>query len=89
MRLTDDEADPHAIGAFVDEALIRVLGSAAPVTREARLREDLGLDSLDAIQLLIEAEDRFGVVVPDDIARGLVTVQDVVALLCAACAEAE
>ena len=38
----------------------------------------LGLDSLDAADLLFAVEDVFGVVVPDEGAQSMKTVQDVV-----------
>ena len=40
--------------------------------------EQLGIDSLDAADLLFAFEDDFGIVVPDDVARSLKTVGDVV-----------
>jgi acyl carrier protein len=40
----------------------------------SRFSEDLGLDSLSAVELLVEVEDRFGVVVTDEEAAHLATV---------------
>jgi acyl carrier protein len=40
--------------------------------------EQLGIDSLDAADLLFKFEDEFGIVVPDDVARSLRSVGDVV-----------
>ena len=40
--------------------------------------EQLGVDSLDAADLLFTFEDTFGVVVPDDAAQSMKSVRDVV-----------
>ncbi len=40
--------------------------------------QDLGLDSLDTIVLLSELEDQFKISIPDDRARSIRTVRDVV-----------
>lgn len=47
------------------------------VPPSARLVEDLGVDSLDAVALLIQIEEEFEVVIPDATARELRTVADV------------
>ena len=44
---------------------------------EARLREDLDLDSLDAADMLVLIEKRFGVRMNDEIARTFRTLGDV------------
>ena len=36
------------------------------VTDDARLEEDLGIDSLTLVEIVVGAEDRFGLVIPDD-----------------------
>ena len=40
--------------------------------------EELGLDSLDAFEVLYALEQEFNVVIPDEAARGLRTVGDIV-----------
>ena len=40
--------------------------SADEVTPEARIQEDLGLDSLDAVELSIMLEEKHGVSIPED-----------------------
>jgi acyl carrier protein len=47
------------------------------ITERARLLEDLGLDSLEQVELAIELEDRLGVIVTDSAAERLRTVGDV------------
>jgi acyl carrier protein len=48
------------------------------VTRDARLGEQLGADSLDAVQLTIELEEAFGIEIPDEDAQQLIRVGHVI-----------
>jgi acyl carrier protein len=48
------------------------------VTRDARFREDLGADSLDLVELIMEFEERFGETISDEDAQKLQTVGQVV-----------
>ena len=52
--------------------------NAEQVTPEAKFIEDLGADSLDIVELVMEFEEEFGVEVPDSDAEKLLTVGDVV-----------
>jgi acyl carrier protein len=47
------------------------------VTPEARLIEDLGVDSLDTLEMLMNLEDEYGIQIPNEDAQKLITVQDV------------
>jgi len=49
----------------------------ASVTRDTRLREDLDLGSLQAVTLVMDLEDEFGMVVEDEELEALVTVGDI------------
>jgi len=51
------------------------------ITLESRLSEDLGADSLDAVELIMALEDEFNVTVPDDVAQAMKTVNDIVSFL--------
>lgn len=51
------------------------------VRLEASLIDDLGLDSLDAVELSIAMEDEFDLQLDDDQVKQLVTVADVLALV--------
>ena len=55
--------------------------SAGSVTPESRIKEDLGADSLDVLQLLMAIEDEYGIEVPDEQLATFSTVQDVVNFL--------
>jgi acyl carrier protein len=47
------------------------------VVPQARMREDLGLDSLDAVDLIVTLEKVFSVQIPEATAREMRTVGDV------------
>lgn len=51
---------------------------AEEVTPEKSLADDLSIDSLSMITIVYNAEEKFGVRIPDDEANKLVTVQDAV-----------
>lgn len=51
------------------------------ITLEARFKEDLGLDSLDMVELLTIVETDLGTAVDDEVALSLVTVGDVIGYL--------
>lgn len=53
----------------------------AIITLEATLKDDLGIDSLDAVELIMELEDEFDVKIEDAEAQAFVTVADIVKLL--------
>ncbi|HEV8672422.1 MAG TPA: acyl carrier protein [Methylomirabilota bacterium] len=48
------------------------------IALEARLREDLGADSLDLLELVFEFEQIFGVPIPDEAAAEIRTVADAI-----------
>jgi len=48
---------------------------------EANLKDDLGIDSLDAVELIIELEEQFDIEISDDEATKFVVVSDIVNFL--------
>ena len=48
------------------------------VTTEASFTNDLGADSLDTVELIMELEKEFGLQIPDDQAEKIATVGDAV-----------
>lgn len=48
------------------------------ITLEARLSEDLGADSLDAVELIMAIEDEFGIEVSDEESKKIHQVKDIV-----------
>jgi len=51
------------------------------ITLESSLSEDLGADSLDAVELIMALEDEFGLQVSDEDAQTIHTVGDIVELV--------
>lgn len=51
------------------------------ITMEASLKDDLGVDSLSAVELAIELEGEFGYHIEDEELAKLSTVSDIVTLL--------
>nr|WP_231626144.1 acyl carrier protein [Helicobacter pylori] len=47
------------------------------VTPEAKFVKDLGVDSLDIMELIMALEERFGIEIPDEQAEKIVNVGDV------------
>lgn len=54
---------------------------ADAVTLEAKLREDLDADSLDAVELSMAIEEEFDVKVPENAFKDFVTVGDILKFL--------
>lgn len=44
------------------------------ITREASFTTDLGADSLDTVELVMELEEEFGITIPDEAAEKIATV---------------
>jgi len=51
------------------------------ITLEAHLNDDLGADSLDAVELIMAIEDAFDISVSDETAQGLKTVGQIVSFI--------
>ena len=67
----------------IEEAVIKIITKelrlkAGVVTLESNLREDLGVDSLDAMEIVVAMEDHFKMELPTTTHENLVTVKDVV-----------
>ena len=69
----------------IEEQVIAAVAKAKNLTPESigldSTFEELGVDSLDAIELLFELEDVYQVAIPDDDAKQFATVGEVVAAL--------
>ena len=65
--------------AKIKEIIVEQLGvNADKVTREAKMIEDLGADSLDAVELVMAIEEEFGIEVPDEQAEKLQAIGDII-----------
>lgn len=66
----------------VTKIIVEKLGVAAnEVKEESSFTSDLGADSLDTVELIMEFEKEFGVAIPDEQAEKIQTVGDAVAFL--------
>ena len=67
------------IEARVKAIIVDKLGvDESEVTPNASFTNDLGADSLDTVELIMELEKEFGISIPDDQAEKISTVQDAV-----------
>ena len=72
------------VAAKVKKIIIDKLGvDEADVTNEASFTNDLGADSLDTVELIMEFEKEFDISIPDEQAEKIETVGDAVTYLSA------
>lgn len=70
------------ITAQVKNIIVDKLGvDAEEVTPEKSFTNDLGADSLDTVELIMEFEKEFGISIPDDQAEKISTVGDAIAYI--------
>jgi acyl carrier protein len=70
------------VEAKVKEIIMNKLGvEASQVTSEASFTNDLGADSLDTVELVMEFEKAFNLQIPDEDAEKIATVGDAVRYL--------
>jgi acyl carrier protein len=70
------------IASRVKAIIVEKLGvDETEVTPEANFANDLGADSLDIVELIMEFEKEFNVAIPDDQAEGISTVGQAIAFL--------
>ena len=70
----------------LEEKVIDIIIEQLDVTREecvleASFIEDLGADSLDLVELIMEMEENFGIQIADEELEKIRTIQDVVSFL--------
>ena len=59
----------------IKEVIIDKLGvEESAITEEAHFVNDLGADSLDTVELIMEFEEEFGIEIPDEDAENITTV---------------
>ena len=74
MALTQE-----AVLAGIKEIVEEVAGiPAASIEMNKNFTDDLDVDSLSMVEVVVAAEERFGVKIPDDKVQDLVTVGDAV-----------
>lgn len=63
------------IEAKIKAAVAEQLGlNVAEISNEASFMDDLGADSLDLVELVMEFENQFGITIPDEDSASLTTV---------------
>lgn len=80
-------AEPAEVLCELARVVRDELGSDVVVRPDASLRDDLALDSVSAVVVAVALEDRFRVVLHDEQVTELVTVGDLVSLVCRCVAE--
>lgn len=55
--------------------------NAEDVKVDSNLTDDLGADSLDAVELIMAIEEEFDIEIPDEIAGEMKTVKDIISYL--------
>ena len=59
----------------IKEIIIDKLGiDNGKITTDAKFIDDLGADSLDTVELIMQFEEEFGIEIPDEEAEGLLSV---------------
>lgn len=77
------------VAAKVKAIIVDKLGvEETEVTPEASFTNDLGADSLDTVELIMEFEKEFGLAIPDDQAEKISTVGDAISYIETKLAEA-
>lgn len=70
------------IEAKVKEIIVNKLGvDEAQITPQASFTNDLGADSLDTVELVMEFEKAFNLTIPDEDAEKIATVGDAIAYI--------
>lgn len=63
----------------VKEVIIETINCAEEkVTLEASLKDDLGIDSLDAVELCMALEEAYGISIEEDVVAEFTTVESIV-----------
>jgi len=79
LVLTKKKINMSDIASRVKAIIVDKLGvDEKEVTNEASFTNDLGADSLDTVELIMEFEKEFNIAIPDDQAEKIATVGDAV-----------
>lgn len=74
MALTQEE-----VLAGIKEIVVEVAGiSADDIAMDKKFTDDLDVDSLSMVEVVVAAEERFGVKIPDEEVTNMATVGDAV-----------
>jgi acyl carrier protein len=71
--------DPDGVRQQVEEIIMRNLGLRAGwLSETSSLMEEIGADSLDIVELILELEEKFEIGLPDEKVQGIKTVDDLI-----------
>lgn len=73
--------DPETVARRAIDAIARAKGRPAREITAASSFEELGIDSLDSVEILFQLEEEFDVEIPDEVAQGVDSVGEVIAAL--------
>ncbi len=63
----------------IKEIIVDELGiDESKITMDARFREDLGADSLDAVEIIMQIEEEFGVEINEEVIQDMKVIGDIV-----------
>lgn len=79
MAFTNDEILAGLAELITDETGI----NASEVALEKSFTDDLDIDSISMMTIVVNAEEKFGVTIPDDEVKNLKTVGDAVSFIAA------
>lgn len=71
------EIEERVKGIIVDKLGV----NETEVTPEATFAQDLGADSLDTVELIMDFEKEFGITIPEEEAEKIATVGDAIAFI--------
>lgn len=71
----------ETVSSRVEKIINQQIGSDTPLSLDTNLQEDLGMDSLELVELGITLENEFDVSVPDASVRRCATIDDLVQLV--------
>ncbi|NCO59361.1 MAG: acyl carrier protein [Deltaproteobacteria bacterium CG_4_8_14_3_um_filter_51_11] len=77
MAYTEKEISEKVIAVLADKGKVE----KDQINMDSSLVDDLGMDSLDAVEMVFEFEEQYGIQIPDEAIQGFKFVRDIVSYL--------